>query len=139
MRKEIIDKKADELTEMTNPIMEWDTSNIPEGQVDIEWECLIDFLTEVMKKKNYRNYYKDKWIVEVNGFGWRNLDGHKKVTAETGEELLREILPRCECTFKIFNDGCTGLKVQNFHHDSPTGNEWYYIRPMRIDEVGNDL
>jgi len=123
---------------MENAIMEWDTSEMGEDDVDWMWDDFVENLTYVMKKKNYRNYYKDKWMAEVRGFGWRGLDGYKRVTAETGEELLREILPKCACTFKIFDDGHTGLKIQNFHHDSPTGNEWYYIRPMTIAEVEHD-
>lgn len=125
---------------MNNVIMEWDICDMEEDQdrIDTEWEDLVYHLTDIMKKKNYRNYYKDKWMVEVNNFGWRNLDGHKCVTAENGEELLRGILPNCDCAFKIFHNGITGLKIQNFHHDSPTGNEWYYIRPMTINEVDHD-
>lgn len=119
-------------------IVEWDTYDMTEGQIDMEWDDLVEYLTELMKKKNYRNYYKDRWIVEVKNFGWRSLDGHKCVTAETGAELLRGILPDCDCTFKIFHNGRTGLKIQNFHHDSPVGNEWYYIRPMTIKEVENN-
>jgi len=120
---------------MDKAIMEWDTSEMGEDDVDWMWDDFVENLTYVMKKKNYRNYYKDKWMADVRGFGWRCLDGYKRVTAETGKELLREILPKCDCTFKIFDDGRTGLKIQNFHHDSPTGNEWYYIRPMTINEV----
>ena len=75
------------------------------------------------------------WKVEVSNFGWRNQDGQKILRAENGLELLRGILPDTECTFRIYHDGRTGLKIQNFHHDSPTGNEWYYIYPMTLKEV----
>jgi len=123
---------------MDKVIMEWDTSEIEEDDVDWMWDDFVENLTGVMKKKNYRNYHKDKWMAKVNNFGWRHLDGNKCVTAENGIELLREILPDCDCTFKIFHNGRTGLKIQNFHHDSPVGNEWYYIRPMTIKEVENN-
>jgi hypothetical protein len=99
------------------------------------WEDLKEYLTEVMSNLNKRNYYKHKWKVNVNNFGWRNLDGFKEVNAERGEELLREVLPNCDCTFRIFKDGKNGIKIQNFHHDSPMGNEWYYIKPMSKKEV----
>ena len=101
------------------------------------WEYLTDDLTEIMQRKNHRNYYKNKWYAEVNSFGWRNSDGSKTFTAETGQELLQEILPKTDCIFKIFRDSKSSLKIQNYHHDSPTGNEWYYIRPMTKKEVEN--
>jgi len=88
-----------------------------------------------MKGLVRRNYYKNKWVVSVKGFGWRNLDGLKAFTAENGQELLKEVLPKTDCTFIIFKDGKNGIKIQNFHHDSPIGNEWYYIRSMTRREV----
>ncbi|MEK6921891.1 MAG: hypothetical protein AABX82_08430 [Nanoarchaeota archaeon] len=91
----------------------------------VEWESLIEFLNETMDKKNTIGY----WKVIVNNFGWRNLDGYKCLHAENGKDLIRGILPDCDCTFRIFNYG-KGLAIQNFHHDSPTGNEWYYLMPI---------
>jgi len=90
-----------------------------------EWEDFKNLLTEKMKKKNPDGY----WKANVSNFGWRNLDGHKYLFADTGEKLIREVLPQCDCTFRFFNYG-RGLAMQNFHHDSPTGNEWYYIMPI---------
>jgi len=49
----------------------------------------------------------------------------------TGSKLLQEILPRTECTFKIFHRG-DHLEIHNAHHDSPImGNEKYYIYPCK--------
>jgi hypothetical protein len=70
------------------------------------------------------------WWAKVENFGWRSMSGFKAFTAESGEEFLREILPDTDCQFRIYDyefDGRKGFKVQNYHHDSPVGNEWYYI------------
>jgi len=103
-----------------------------------QWDFLKEELTEVMHRLNKRNFFKTMWKASVNNFGWRNQDGFKTFHAETGEELLRAILPETDCTFRIFKYGRNGIKIQNFHHDSPTGNEWYYIKPMTIKEVEED-
>lgn len=134
-------------------IAEWDTLNIIKGQVeflketgeyqdktddqlfnlaaedsdlfDWEWESLCDCLTEYMVRNKHGG-----WLAEVKNFGWRSLNGHKHFEARTGRELLQAILPQTDCTFKVFRYG-RGLAIQNSHHDSPTGNEWYYISPSK--------
>ena len=88
------------------------------------WRDLTDALTEILHKKNRNGF----WKARVRNFGWRNLDGSKAFKAETGSEFLREILPQTDCHFTVFNYG-RGLAIQNFHHDSPIGNEWYYVLP----------
>lgn len=69
---------------------------------------------------------------EVNGFGWLHQDGSKTFKADEGRELLREILPNTDCTWEVYHytepfTGKKGLAIQNWHHDAPTGGEWYYI------------
>lgn len=136
-------------------ILEWNTCNIiteeikyrtenwndfydekpPEGKIesdvfndsdllDFNYESLCESLTGFMQDLNQKDYY---WCAEVNGFGWRELNGTAKpFKANNGKELLNHILPNCDCTFKIFKEG-KGLAIQNYHHDNPTGNEWYHI------------
>jgi len=96
------------------------------SQIDYDdYDILMINLDEIINKKNKSGF----WFCEVENFGWRNLDGHRYLKAVTGQELLSGILPDCQCIFKVFNYG-RGLAVQNWHHDSPTGNEWYYLRPI---------
>lgn len=72
------------------------------------------------------------WNAKVNGFGWRNVDGHRNgFKAETAEALLFAILPNTGCTFEIYRYGRKGLAINNAHHDKPTGGEWYYITPAK--------
>jgi len=105
--------------------------------MEYEYETLCQMLTDIMIKKNYRNYYRDMWYVTVEHFGWRGISGDAVICADNGADLLSKILPDTDCTFKIFDYGRTGFKIQNFHHDSPSGREWYYVRPMTIDEVND--
>ena len=69
---------------------------------------------------------------EVNNFGWRASDGQTDwFLYESPQKMLEKILPKTDCTFKIWlrEDPFYGkyLKIQNFHHDSPVGNEWYKV------------
>lgn len=108
----------------------------PEEEMDaqLEWDFLCEALTELMEKVagRYSNY--GYWKAEVENFGWRSLSGEAEFKAETGEELLQHVLPKTDCHFRIFRVG-NELRIQNFHHDSPVGKEWYYIRPMTAKEV----
>lgn len=91
-----------------------------------EHECMVDNLTEYINKLNPDGY----WKAEVSGFGWRGLDGHKYFSADTGSELLSAVLPQTDCTYRIFRvKARRWLAIQNFHHDSPMGREWYIIKP----------
>lgn len=135
------------------PVLEWDEYEIIKAYAedhevefekvksdDIDWESEWDFLTEnlseVMEKLTTHFTSKDKWYAEVSNFGWRSQDGHKYFKASNGLELLRAILPDTQCTFRIFKEkGGRALKLQNFHHDSPMGKEWYTIRPCTQKEV----
>lgn len=101
-----------------------------------EWECMVDNLTELIKE------FSGYWHAEVSNFGWQARTGQQDFTAEDGRDFLRKLLPDCECHFKIYRDkrlgssedwadgvarDTTGLTIQNFHHDSPMGGEWYYL------------
>lgn len=92
-----------------------------------EWEYLIDYLTEIIKERNPSGH----WQAVVNNFGWRNQDGEKEFDATDGKTMLQAILPQTDCTFHVFRWGRKGLAIQNYHHNSPTGNEWYYLRPAK--------
>lgn len=76
--------------------------------------------------------FVDNWKATVNGFGWRGLNGEKYISADNAKTLLSEVLPDTDCTFHIYNFR-NGIAIQNYHHDSPTGNEWYYIVPIASD------
>lgn len=93
---------------------------------DMEYDSMVEYLTEYMHDLNPDGY----WKAEVSNFGWRSLNGHKHFKAETGSELLRAVLPDCDCTYKVFRVRARKwLAIQNSHHDSPCGREWYVIKP----------
>lgn len=99
--------------------------------LDGEWELLTDTLSHWLNEIHPGGQW---WQAEMRHFGWRGQDGWKKFRARDGREFLREILPNTDCTFKVFIDPCKAVRIQNFHHDSPVGNEWYYITPY-ADEI----
>lgn len=88
-----------------------------------------DRLTELMEEKNPEG----RWNARVSNFGWRKMSGTTgEFTCDNGEALLQKILPKADCTFYIHEyeeNGKEGFAIQNYHHDSPTGDEWYYILP----------
>lgn len=91
-----------------------------------DWVDLCDSLTEIMKKINP----KGQWHCNVQNFGWMARNGYKNLQATTGEKLLSGILPNTDCHFKVFIRGKgfgRYIAIQNFHHDSPSGNEWYEV------------
>jgi len=97
----------------------------------MEWEYLIEYLTELMAGRNPGG----AWECNAKNFGWRSLDGYKYFAAETGADFLSAILPKTDCTFKIFDfQNGEGFAVQNWHHDSPMGREWYYVMPDKREQ-----
>ena len=90
----------------------------------LRWEDMTESLTSILQRKNSGGY----WKAEVRNFGWRSLSGSKFLKADDGAKFLQEILPNTDCHFTVFNYG-RGLAIQNFHHDSPMANEWYYVLP----------
>lgn len=93
-----------------------------------EFDALSDALTDLMTK-----HETTSWVATVENFGWRALSGRKAFVARDGRELLRQVLPNTDCTFKVFEEG-DHLAIQNWHHDSPTGKEWYRIYPRKDEE-----
>ncbi len=89
-----------------------------------EWESLTNTLTETLNAVNPDGY----WQAKVTGFGWRGQEGYKDFEADTGSNFLKNILLETDCSFKLFMDKSI-IRIQNFHHDSPTGNEWHTIQP----------
>lgn len=106
-------------------------SNNPELN-EFEWECFVDSLTELMREvRDNRSHY---WHATVENFGWNNQYGEKVFEAILGEDLLGAVLPACDCTYHVYKvDGY--ILIQNFHHDSPTGNEWYLLEPKKKGEI----
>lgn len=139
---------------MSEPFLVWDTYEITKNQAEYlaneegipkekafdlackdsdlitnEWDNLIECLTGKIQEINPSG----SWRAKVENFGWRSLNGEKRFFAENGQEFLNQILPKTDCTFKIFVEG-TEISIQNFHHDSPYGNEWYYIEEDKVKD-----
>ena len=73
------------------------------------------------------------WYCSVENFGWRKVSGHTYLKFQTAREMLCKVLPKTDCSFNIFREK-NNIKIQNYHHDSPTGNEWYELTKISQDE-----
>jgi len=103
-------------------LLEWDSVN------DATIEEASEFqrqLQELLDKKNPTGF----WKARVVNFGWRRLSGFKCFQSRSSEDFLGNVLPATDCRYRIYNF-CNGVALQNFHHDSPVGNEWYYVVPV---------
>jgi hypothetical protein len=94
--------------------------------ITVEWEFMLAELTEKMRAINARGH----WQGEVVNFGWNKRQGFTEFVADNGRDFLANILPKTDCTFHIYIENGCRFKIQNFHHDSPTGNEWYTLNPL---------
>lgn len=92
---------------------------------DWEWD---DLCMEISTAMHDNKYWKGKMV----NFGWRGVSGEKYFIADSGLKLLQEILPKTDCSFKVYKKG-KGLAINNAHHDSPMWREWYYIMPVSED------
>jgi len=118
---------------ITDNEIEQDIFNDPDF-INREYEDFIEYFQTLIDK--VANKYKETyyWTAEVTGFGWRDQSGEIDVFYEVdARKILEKILPNCECVYKIFMNR-TGFKLQNFHHDSPVGNEWYEVRHITNQE-----
>ena len=61
--------------------------------------------------------------------------GYSDFKATDGGTFLSKILPDTDCTFNVFLDADQTVRIQNYHHDAPTGNEWYTIRAATENEL----
>jgi hypothetical protein len=92
-------------------------------EYELEWDYIIDHLTELMNEKNPDGY----WYAKVSNFGWRHLDGNTDFfNVDNGTELLRKVLPDTDCSFTIYDEDY-GFRINNAHHDAPMGGEIYNI------------
>ena len=135
------------------PQLKWDTSEITRREIN----SLIKYNPELSEQEAFEQVCEEtflfsyefdillgafqKWIDELikntsldgflctaKNFGWRNSSGIAEIDTTNALGILSKILPDCECTYTIFNYK-DYFEIQNAHHDSPTGNEWYILTP----------
>lgn len=106
----------------------------------IAWDDLLEYLHEKLEEMFPEGFYEAR----VKNFGWRSTSGSQvfQLKSNDAQEFLRKILPNTDCTFYIYEYKAgtrKGLAINNFHHDSPTGAEWYYILPLTADEYEKEM
>lgn len=111
-------------TSTANAVLAWGFDHDEDFDFDFEWDYLTEELDVIISRINP----KGNWHCEVKNFGWRKLSGEKDFTAVTGQKLLSSVLPKTYNNFHIYVEGDT-ININNFHHDSPCGDEWYTLTP----------
>ena len=105
---------------------------------DLLWEDVKNDFGDFLLKTNPE---EKMWYAETSNFSWQNQSGWTFINGRNNsEEFLRMLLPDCACTFRIYyNEETKILSVENFHHDSPTG-EWYHCQLVEDCELcGNSV
>jgi hypothetical protein len=97
----------------------------------LQEDAYNDFIEDLNTELSKRKFKSNKWYATVTGFGRRGLSGEATFMADNGRDFLRGILPDTDCSFKVYTDNPKKLSIQNWHHDSPMGNEWYEVSPKR--------
>jgi hypothetical protein len=117
------------LGDNTKPIASWFACEIDEDDIEFEWEYLLGDIDEILRQVNPDGY----WHCFVENFGWRSTSGQAYLKFNTAQEMISKVLPNCECSFRVFQEDKV-LKIQNYHHDSPVGNEWYKLVPITYEK-----
>lgn len=118
----IIQSHADSLIETSPALTQEEAFKLAEAETDMEeeWKTMCESLTCLMLSVNPT----DSWKADGFDLGWQKRRGYKFFHAKTGKDLLREILPNTDCTFKVFKNENNTLTIFNYHHDSPTGERY---------------
>jgi hypothetical protein len=97
-----------------------------------DWDFVSMQFQEAIDKIAEKSDNPYVWDATSINFGWRSLNGTAHFEVRNAGDLLLKILPETECHFLIYVDYETSIiRIQNYHHDSPTGNEWYTIQPAK--------
>ena len=109
----------------------YEQASADEYLYECEWDYLLTCLTDKMEEVNPGG----QWRCEGSGLGWQKRSGWMEFSATNGRDFLQAILPRTECTFKIYLDGegdDQEIRMVNSHHDAM--GEVYIIRPQAEEE-----
>jgi len=89
------------------------------------WDDEMNYLSGILAEKSPSGCWKGS----MKNFGWRSQDGQGFFQVKNAQELIEKVLPHTDCHFFVYEYG-KGIAINNFHHDSPTGAEWYYLLPI---------
>jgi hypothetical protein len=106
-------------------------SSLLEMYCQDEHDNLMEALTGVIEDMGIT-----EWLVQGRQMGWMKRSGYKQFSAKTGPELLKAVLPKTDCTFKIYiHDRHLTMRVS--HHDAPTG-ESYWLAAQPEENHGDE-
>ena len=93
----------------------------------LHYDGFLETLQEEINKIHKTGFY---WKAKGKNLNWLAREGTKVFQAETSEELLKAILSDAnDRTIEIKSKGKNILHITEYHHDCPTGSQ-YYIKPI---------
>lgn len=100
--------------------LSWDSSELDADDVEMSWVYVMDELGHFLMKWNPNG----EFYATGSGLGWMKRSGTKHFmidmdgeAEDIGNEFLRELLPRTECTWDMKVVG-NKLIINNSHHDA---------------------
>jgi hypothetical protein len=117
---------------MENLYISWMPHKLSENDIEWEWENTEEEITELLEEINPNGF----WYCTVKNFGWRKTSGEAYLQFTNGRDFVIKVLPKTNCSFNIFREE-NKLKIQNYHHDSPTGDEWYELAPITEEKYNH--
>ena len=119
---EIIENQATFLREEDKELSEEDAFSLAGEDSSLfewEWHDLECAITSWLKERDFPSL-----LVEGYRMGWRSQDGILEILiCDTSDKFL-SFLPKTDCTFTIYEVDDSTLRVENSHHDAPTGEEY---------------
>lgn len=114
-------------TKEAQPFTSWGYGPYDDGEPDDDdnffaWEDMLDIFDEELS-----DFSTGYWKAVGENMGWRHRSGYKYFEAQSAKEILRQVLPDTDCSFKIYKeDDC--IKIVNSHHDAM--GEVYKLYPI---------
>jgi len=126
---ELTQSQAQFLREEDPELSELDAWEFAENDPDLfiwHWEDLEETIGQWLKTYDYPSLR-----IEGYNMGWQHRSGYMDLRdVQTAKQFL-SFLPDTNCTFTIYKNSVdNNLRVENAHHDAPTG-EGYRIRIVR--------
>lgn len=103
------------------------------GLFEMHVEGFKESINEILKEKGAESDYI--WDINASNLGWRNRSGSAVKEIEDWEGL-QEILPDTDMTIRVYDES-DGFRMIVYHHDSPTG-EIYYFFPAESEYKEGD-
>jgi hypothetical protein len=142
---EITKGNAEFLQDEDKELSEEEAFSLACGDSDLfawEWDHIECEITLWLKERDYPSL-----LVEGHSMGWRGQSGCLEILDCSTSQKFLSFLPKSDCTFTIYEVDKSTLRVENSHHDAPTGEGYlisvvdpciYCSTVIEVDNYGED-